>query len=99
MIARSHAAWSTCRQVCSPTPPAGLDPDRWQPDDEREPPRRTRGKALSSAATVCLYRPLARPMMALVRTAKRLQSGQLDAYLAYTLIALIAILAGVTALG
>jgi hydrogenase-4 component B len=46
-----------------------------------------------------LYRPLARPMMALVRTAKRLQSGRLDAYLAYMLIALIAILAVVTALG
>lgn len=46
-----------------------------------------------------LYRPLARPMMALVRTAKRLQSGRLDAYLAYMLIALIAILAVVTAWG
>ena len=46
-----------------------------------------------------LYRPLARPMMALVRTVKRLQSGRLDAYLAYMLIALIAILAVVTALG
>jgi hydrogenase-4 component B len=45
-----------------------------------------------------LYRPLARPMMALVRTAKRLQSGRLDAYLAYMLIALIAILAVVAAL-
>jgi len=42
---------------------------------------------------------LARPMMALVRTAKRLQSGRLDAYLPYMLIALIAILAVVTALG
>jgi hydrogenase-4 component B len=46
-----------------------------------------------------LYRPLARPMMALVSAAKRLQSGRLDAYLAYMLIALIAILAVVTALG
>jgi hydrogenase-4 component B len=45
------------------------------------------------------YRPLARPMMALVRAAKRLQAGRLDAYLAYMLIALIAILAVVTALG
>jgi len=44
------------------------------------------------------YRPLARSMMALVRTVKRLQSGRLDAYLAYMLIALIAILAVVTAL-
>ena len=46
-----------------------------------------------------LYRPLARPMLALVRAVKRLQSGRLDAYLAYMLIALIAILAVVTALG
>ena len=46
-----------------------------------------------------LYRPLARPLMAVVRTVKRLQSGRLDAYLAYMLIALIAILAVVTALG
>jgi hydrogenase-4 component B len=46
-----------------------------------------------------VYRPLARPMLALVRTAKRLQSGRLDAYLAYMLIALIAVLAVVTALG
>ena len=37
--------------------------------------------------------------MALIRTAKRLQSGRLDAYLAYMLIALITILAVVTALG
>lgn len=44
-----------------------------------------------------LYRPLLRPIRALVRTAKRLQSGRLDAYLAYMLIALIAILALVTA--
>jgi hydrogenase-4 component B len=46
-----------------------------------------------------LYRPLARPLLALVRTAKKLQSGRLDAYLAYMLIALIAILAVVTAIG
>jgi hydrogenase-4 component B len=45
-----------------------------------------------------LYRPLARPLMAVVRAAKRLQSGRLDAYLAYMLIALIAILAVVAAL-
>jgi hypothetical protein len=45
-----------------------------------------------------LYRPLLRPVMALVRAAKRLQSGRLDAYLAYMLIALVALLALVTAL-
>ena len=44
-----------------------------------------------------LYRPVRRPFLALVRLAKRLQSGRLDAYLAYMLIALVAVLAVVTA--
>jgi hydrogenase-4 component B len=46
-----------------------------------------------------VYRPLARPLMAVVGAVKRLQSGRLDAYLAYMLIALIAVLAVITALG
>jgi hydrogenase-4 component B len=45
-----------------------------------------------------LYRPLRRPFQLLVRAAQRLQSGRLDAYLAYMLIALIAVLAVVTGL-
>jgi hydrogenase-4 component B len=45
-----------------------------------------------------LYRPLARPVLWLVREAKRLQSGRLDAYLAYMLIALVAVIAVVAAL-
>jgi hydrogenase-4 component B len=45
-----------------------------------------------------LYRPMVRPVMMLVRAAKRLQSGRLDAYLAYMLIALIALIAIVVAL-
>ncbi len=45
-----------------------------------------------------LYRPALRPVMAVVRAAKRLQSGRLDAYLGYMLIALVALLALVTAL-
>ena len=45
-----------------------------------------------------LYRPAVRPVMAVVRTAKRLQSRQLDAYLAYMLIALVALIALVVAL-
>ena len=45
-----------------------------------------------------LYRPFLRPFLALVRQAQRLQSGRLDAYLAYMLVALIAVLAVVTAL-
>jgi hydrogenase-4 component B len=43
-----------------------------------------------------LYRPLRRPLALAVRQARRLQSGRLDAYLAYMLIALIAVLALVT---
>jgi hydrogenase-4 component B len=45
-----------------------------------------------------LYRPLRRPFRLLVRAAQRLQSGRLDAYLAYMLIALMAVLAVVTGL-
>ena len=45
-----------------------------------------------------LYRPALRAFAAVVTTAKRLQSGRLDAYLLYMLIALIAIIAVVTAL-
>jgi len=44
------------------------------------------------------YRPMLKPVLALVGAAKRLQSGRLDAYLAYMLIALVAVLALVTAL-
>jgi hydrogenase-4 component B len=45
-----------------------------------------------------LYRPFRRPFALLVRLAQRLQSGRLDAYLAYMLITLVAVLAVVTAL-
>jgi hydrogenase-4 component B len=45
-----------------------------------------------------LYRPFQRPFQLVVRAAQRLQSGRLDAYLAYMLIALIALLAVVTGL-
>lgn len=40
-----------------------------------------------------LYRPLTTLLLAAARAAKRLQSGRLDAYLAYMMIALIAVLA------
>ncbi len=40
-----------------------------------------------------LYRPLIAPLRAIVMGAKRLQSGRLDAYIAYMLIALIAVIA------
>jgi hypothetical protein len=45
-----------------------------------------------------VYRPVLRPVTALVRIVKRLQSGRLDAYLAYMLIALVALLAVVAGL-
>ena len=45
-----------------------------------------------------LYRPLLRPVRWLVRQVKRLQSGRLDAYLAYMLITLVAVIAVVAAL-
>ena len=45
-----------------------------------------------------LYRPAARLFATLVRAAQRLQSGRLDAYLLYMLIALIAVIVTVTAL-
>lgn len=44
------------------------------------------------------YRPLVKPLRALATAATRLQSGRLDAYLTYMLIALVALLAVVTAL-
>jgi hydrogenase-4 component B len=45
-----------------------------------------------------LYRPMASLFIAVVNQAKRLQSGRLDAYLLYMLIALVAVIATVTAL-
>lgn len=45
-----------------------------------------------------VYRPLVRPVRAVVGGLKRLQSGRLDAYVAYMLLALVAVLAVVTAL-
>jgi hydrogenase-4 component B len=45
-----------------------------------------------------LFRPLRRPLLLAVRTAKRLQNGRLDAYLSYMLLALLAVLAVVAGL-
>lgn len=45
-----------------------------------------------------LYRPLRRPLTALVTAVKKLQSGRLDAYIAYMLIALVAVIALVVAM-
>jgi hydrogenase-4 component B len=46
-----------------------------------------------------LYQPLLAAYMAVVRTAKRLQSGRLDAYVGYMLLALVAILIVAAAMG
>ncbi len=43
------------------------------------------------------YRPLITALLAVSRTARRLQSGRLDAYLTYMLIAVLAVLAVVIA--
>jgi hypothetical protein len=61
------------------------------------------GAALAVRSTVevvetWLYRPVIRLFGAAVTYAKRLQSGRLDAYLLCMLIALVAVIAGVTAL-
>ena len=45
-----------------------------------------------------LYRPVIRSFLAVVAVAKRLQSGRLDAYLLYMLIALVAVIAVATAM-
>ncbi len=50
------------------------------------------------AVEAYVYRPILRPVRAFVRLAKRLQSGRLDAYIAYMLIALVAVISVVTAL-
>ena len=65
---------------------------------ERPGPRLGYTSDVVEVVETYLYRPLLRPVMTLVRAAKRLQSGRLDAYLAYMLIALVALLALVTAL-
>ena len=46
-----------------------------------------------------LYRPLVAAYMAVVTTAKKLQSGRLDAYVGYMLFALVAILIVAAAMG
>jgi len=81
-------------------PPPAAAPGR----DTRDPPEQDApGPHIGYQSDVIevveqyLYRPVQRPFLALVRLAKRLQSGRLDAYLAYMLIALVAVLAIVTA--
>ena len=49
-------------------------------------------------AEAYLYRPARMAWLSLARIAKRLQSGRLDAYIAYMLVALLAVLATVAVL-
>jgi hydrogenase-4 component B len=74
------------------------------PPDRADPGQAERAAHLRYASDVIevvetyLYRPALASFMAIVTAAKRLQSGRLDAYLLYMLIALIAAVAVATAL-
>jgi hypothetical protein len=81
--------------------PAAVDTepgDAGQRDTGRHGPHLGYTSDVIEVVETYLYRPAVRPVMAVVRTAKRLQSGRLDAYLAYMLIALVALIALVIAL-
>ncbi len=75
--------------------PPGDDADVAETQDQ---PRLEYTSDVIEVVGAYLYRPGQRMFAAVVTTAKRLQSGRLDAYLLYMLIALIAIVAVVTAL-
>jgi formate hydrogenlyase subunit 3/multisubunit Na+/H+ antiporter MnhD subunit len=81
------------------TPVAVADGSEPEPADAPEPGR---GPGYSTdvieVVEAYVYRPLLRVVLAAVRLARRLQSGRLDAYLSYMLIALVALLAVVIAL-
>ncbi|HEV7650965.1 MAG TPA: proton-conducting transporter membrane subunit [Actinophytocola sp.] len=71
-----------------------------QTGGQDDDPRRDAGGAhlgytsdVVEAVEQFLYRPLLRPLRTVVRGAKRMQSGRLDAYVAYMLIALLAVIA------
>jgi hypothetical protein len=66
-------------------------------DDERVPHLRYDSDVVEVVES-WLYRPVARLFASVVTAAKRLQSGRLDAYLLYMLIALMAVVALVTAM-
>ncbi len=78
--------------------------DGFGPPDRADPARGEAAAHLQYASDVMevvetyLYRPALEFLMAIVATAKPLQSGRLDAYPFYMLIALIAVIAAVTAL-
>jgi len=67
-------------------------------DDERVPHLRYDSDVVEVVES-WLYQPAGRLFGAVVTAARRLQSGRLDAYLLYMLIALVAVIATVIALG
>lgn len=75
-----------------PDMPAG--DSRPQPDPH---PHQTYSTDVVELVETLLYRPVIAPLRLVVATAKRLQSGRLDAYISYMLIALVALLAVVVA--
>jgi formate hydrogenlyase subunit 3/multisubunit Na+/H+ antiporter MnhD subunit len=71
------------------------------PDSPNEPAGSARVQVTMSVvepAEAYLYRPARMAWLSLARIAKRLQSGRLDAYIAYMLVALLAVLATVAVL-
>ena len=73
-------------------------PDRADPGEGEAAAHLEYASDVMEVVETYLYRPALRSFMAIVMTAKRLQSGRLDAYLLYMLIALVAVIAVVTAL-
>ncbi len=73
-------------------------PDRADPGEGEAAAHLEYASDVMEVVETYLYRPALGFFMAIVTTAKRLQSGRLDAYLLYMLIALVAVIAVVTAL-
>ena len=73
-------------------------PDRADPGEGEAATHLEYASDVMEVVETYLYRPALGFFMAIVTTAKRLQSGRLDAYLLYMLIALVAVIAVVTAL-
>ena len=73
-------------------------PDRADPAEGEAAAHLRYASDVMEVVETYLYRPALGFFMAIVTTAKRLQSGRLDAYLLYMLIALVAVIAVVTAL-
>ena len=73
-------------------------PDRPGPDGPDAAAHLEYASDVMEVVETYLYRPVLRSFMSVVTAAKRLQSGLLDAYLLYMLIALVAVIAVATAL-